>query len=218
MMDNRRDVSTRKITLFHKLAKKLVGLGLHPNHISVASSVFALMAGAALAWSGPANLVSTNLVLLVAAVLGIQLRLVCNLIDGLMAVEGGLKTPTGELYNDIPDRISDIFILVGAGFSAQSSISIALNLSWLASLVAVLTAYIRVLGSSMGAPHFFTGPMAKQHRMFALNCAIIGSAVEMYLGSWGYSLTAFLGLITIGAFLTCLRRLKNISSHINSKT
>jgi len=41
---------------------------------------------------------------------------VCNLLDGMVAIEGGLKTPAGELFNDVPDRISDPLILVGAGY------------------------------------------------------------------------------------------------------
>ena len=31
-----------------------------------------------------------------------------NMLDGLLAVEGGQQTKTGELYNEIPDRIADV--------------------------------------------------------------------------------------------------------------
>jgi phosphatidylglycerophosphate synthase len=56
---------------------------------------------------------------LLLAAAAIQLRLLCNLLDGMLAVEGGLKTPLGELYNEIPDRLADVAILAGAGASAR---------------------------------------------------------------------------------------------------
>ena len=51
--------------------------------------------------------------LLIAAAGFIQLRRLCNLFDGMVAVEGGFKTKSGELYNDLPDRFSGALILAG---------------------------------------------------------------------------------------------------------
>ena len=59
--------------------------------------------------------------LLMAAAAGIQLRLLCNLLDGMLAVEEGLKSKTGDIYNEVPDRLADILILVGAGYSVRRS-------------------------------------------------------------------------------------------------
>ena len=42
--------------------------------------------------------------LLLLAAAGIQLRLLCNLLDGMLAVEEGFKSKTGDIYNDLPDR------------------------------------------------------------------------------------------------------------------
>jgi phosphatidylglycerophosphate synthase len=155
---------------------------------------------------------------LVGTLAGIQLRLVCNLIDGLMAVEGGKKTPYGELFNDFPDRISDIALLLAAGYSVslQTEGSQAL-VGWVAALFAVLTAYIRVLGASMGAPHFFLGPMAKQHRMAIMNFAVLGSMAEVVrTGHFEHSITIALYLIAIGAASTCLRRIAAILKHFGA--
>ncbi len=33
---------------------------------------------------------------------GIQLRLLCNMLDGMIAVDTNHRTKTGELYNEIP--------------------------------------------------------------------------------------------------------------------
>src|SRR4051794_5874321 len=78
-----------------------------PNTISLGSVAFACVTGAAYAgvvFTHTPWLVS---VLLVIACLGMQGRLVCNLLDGMVAVEGGKGSPVGELYNDMPDRIAD---------------------------------------------------------------------------------------------------------------
>jgi len=47
-----------------------------------------------------------TLFLILAAVM-IQGRLICNLLDGMVAVEGGMSSPAGPVFNELPDRISD---------------------------------------------------------------------------------------------------------------
>ena len=103
MEENRRPVATRDVPFFQRFAKKLVSLGLTPNQVSILSAVFAAMGGLSLSQLATSTGVSFYF-LVFFSLLGIQLRLICNLIDGLMAVESGLKTPTGEIFNDIPDR------------------------------------------------------------------------------------------------------------------
>ena len=43
-----------------------------------------------------------------------------NMMDGLVAVEGQRGSPTGALYNELPDRIQDALLLVAAGYAAGS--------------------------------------------------------------------------------------------------
>ncbi len=210
---NRREVASRNKKIFHRLASQLVNLGLTPNQVSVMSSVFAALG----AWS-LCQLPSAEswyfYLWNILALVGIQMRLVCNLIDGLMAVESGLKTPTGEIFNDFPDRVSDILLFLAVGFAAQSSLGFFLG--WSACLLAVLTAYVRVLGASMGAGHFFSGPMAKQHRMFTLNIALIAAAVEWHFSNRvNYSFNVALGLICVGSLFTIFRRLQKIGHKLN---
>ena len=81
----------------------------------------------------------------------------------MVAVEGGKKSAVGGIYNEFPDRLSDTLIIVGAGVAGASWISLTLGL--LAALFAIFTAYTRVLGGAIGTDQYFTGPMAKQHRM-----------------------------------------------------
>jgi phosphatidylglycerophosphate synthase len=143
-----------------------------------------------------------------------QSRLLCNLLDGMVAIEGGQKTASGELYNDVPDRISDLLILVGAGYGITAWWGPTLG--WLAAALAILTAYVRVLGVSVGTRAYFIGPMAKQHRMAALTLACLVGAVESVL-IWpynGWAVGLALGVIALGSLVTCVRRLQRISADL----
>jgi len=133
--------------------------------------------------------------LLLAGIAGAQLRLLCNLLDGMVAVEGGLKGKAGDLFNEAPDRYADIVLLVGAGYAAGAPC-----LGWVASTFAVLTAYIRALGASLGQGQDFCGPMAKPHRMFFLTVGCIGAIFLPAVLWWA------LWLIIMGAGITALRR------------
>ena len=214
-MENRRDVASRGKMIFHKLSKMLIQLGLTPNMISVASVLFALLAGVGLYLASFEH----HILGLILALIGIQLRLVCNLIDGLMAVEGGLSSPAGELYNDVPDRFSDWFIILSMGFLAIKQYEQAWVICWVASTFAILTAYIRVLGASMGAGHNFNGPMAKQHRMAVVNVSIVFTALEVLLMPDYLGLSMLFGacVIAIGSLATCFKRLVWIGRQLKDK-
>src|SRR3546814_18583079 len=77
-----------------------------------------------------------------------------------VAVEHARKTPTGVLYNEVPDRVADSLFLVALGYAAGMPWC-----GWLAALLAALTAYIRTLGGTVLGSQDFRGPMAKPPRM-----------------------------------------------------
>ena len=136
---------------------------------------------------------------------GIQCRLLCNLFDGMVAVEGGKGTPSGELFNDIPDRVADPMILVAAGY-ATSVVPWAMAIGWAAGLGAVMTAYVRTLSAAIGAPVNFCGPMAKQHRMAVMTVACVLTAAEHWASTQGWSLLVALIVVVIGCAITAGRR------------
>lgn len=217
MMDDvqgqRRPLKVRQKQWAGGIARWLGQRGVTPNQISLASIAFAL-AGAA------AFLVSGNLEdgwrwwpLLLAAAM-IQGRLLCNLFDGMVAVEGGKSTPAGELFNEVPDRVSDSLLLVALGYSLPGFES-AIWLGWLAALLAVLTAYIRVLGSALGVSADFRGPMAKQHRMAWLTAACVLSVFDSLWAQPGMALWLALALVAAGSAATCGRRLAGIHAQLN---
>jgi phosphatidylglycerophosphate synthase len=204
----RRPLKTRGRSAPRALANRLVRLGIRPNHVSLAGIAFAALAAGALV-AVPESGGAVQVVLLLGAALAVQLRLLSNLLDGLLAVEGGLRTKTGELYNDVPDRIADVLILGGAGYAAGSP-----ELGLAAGVAAVLTAYVRVLAGSLGATQRFSGPMAKPHRMAVLTAACLVSLVEVATGFEGRVLLAGVVVILVGSLLTFALRLRALAAEL----
>lgn len=202
--ENRRPLKVRGVGLVNQFARWLSQKSITPNHISLLSIVFALFAAICLLIV-PQYGGGQKVVLYVLAALLIQGRLLCNLFDGLVAVEGGKSTASGELFNDIPDRISDSLIIIAAGYSIVS-VTYGDILGWCGALLAVLTAYIRTLAVSIGAPANFTGPMAKQHRMALLTFACIATAFEQYFWQHDYVMLIALIILNLGCVLTNWRR------------
>lgn len=188
---------------------------MRPNGISISGVAIAFATGVALAISAERT-PHVRALLLLAAAVGVQLRLLCNLLDGMLAVEGGLKSKTGDIFNEMPDRIADVFILVGAGYSIRH-LPHGVTLGWAAALVAVFTAYVRQMGGALGVTQHFIGPMAKQHRMFTLTVACVIAAIEAMLTLAPRAMFAGLTLIIVGSVVTAVRRTRRIVSEMEAR-
>jgi len=164
----------------------------------------AAVAGVAF-WQAGAATGGSRVALLLVAALFCQFRLLCNLFDGMVAIEGGKQAPDGPFWNEFPDRVADILILVSAGYGAGVP-----TLGWTAAAFAVLTAYTRELGRNCGLPADFSGPMAKQHRMAVITAAAVLSLLEPLWSGHNQMLVAALWLIAVGAAITAIRRAANI--------
>jgi phosphatidylglycerophosphate synthase len=210
----RRPLKVRDVGVVQSFARYLSDKNITPNQISVGSVAFAALAGISFILA-PRVEPAAGWSLWLLAALFIQLRLLCNLFDGMVAVEGGKSTPSGELFNDIPDRIADPLILVAAGYGI-TVVPWGAELGWCAGLLAVMTAYVRTLSASIGAPVDFSGPMAKQHRMALLTAAAVGSALESVFGGGQSVLLAALVLIVIGSALTSMRRAVSAYRHLEA--
>ncbi len=206
-LKNRRPLAIRQREWVHKLARLLVRQGVSPNQVSLASVGFAALGALAYGFCPLAGDAVKAFLLLSAAVF-IQLRLLSNLLDGIMAVEEGKKTPAGEIYNELPDRIADCLFFVAAGYAAGWPV-----LGWVSAILALMTAYVRALGGALGFAQDFCGPMAKQHRMHAL-CA--GSVLAAFFSSVPV-LAATLALIILGSLLTVARRTLHLARALARK-
>lgn len=208
--ENRRPLSSRDSGWARAVARKLSTASVTPNQISMVSMVMAAVAGVAFWQAGTATGGPRTALLLVAA-LFCQFRLLCNLFDGMVAIEGGKQAPDGPFWNEFPDRVADILILIGAGYGAGVPM-----LGWAAAAFAVLTAYTRELGRNCGLPADFSGPMAKQHRMATITAAALLSLAEPLWSGHNQIVVAALWLIAVGAAITAIRRAANIVRNLRA--
>ncbi len=211
----RRPLATRKKGWAKTIAQGLDRAGVSPNAISIASLMFAIAAGVLL-WLSAQTYDLGRVLALLGAAACIQLRLLCNMLDGMVAIEGGRQTRYGEIFNDMPDRFADVAILVGAGYAA-SDFWWGVQLGWLAAILAVLTAYVRLLGGAMGTHQYFTGPMAKPHRMAVLTAACVLSTLEPLLHWRGETIAAALLVIVVGSAVTFVRRTAQIVAELKAR-
>jgi len=164
------------------------------------------------ACAGAYALVLASPLALLAAAICVQLRLLCNLLDGMVAIEGGKKSKVGVLYNEVPDRVADSLFLVALGYEIGTP-----WLGWLAALAAAVTAYIRVLGGTFGLAQDFRGPLAKQHRMFVLTLGCLLGIGEYFYDGGERILTAAAWIIAFGAIFTCGTRISAIARQLKAR-
>jgi phosphatidylglycerophosphate synthase len=214
----RRPLASRNLKIIQRAAAWLIVHEVSPNSISLASIGFAALAFLCFVGTASADGFLARLLFVLAAVF-VQARLLANLLDGMVAVDSGKASPLGELYNEVPDRIADPLILAGAGLAAGGSPT----LGYLAALLAVFVAYLRALGSAVGARDLFIGPMAKPQRMATVTAACVYSACVPAgwpggLASGAFGAVSFtLALIVVGAALTAVRRLQRIAAQLRAR-
>ena len=186
------------------VADWLVRRRASPNAISVAGAVAAILAGLAFALTRHHPAAARPLWLLGAVL--VQARLMANLLDGMVAVGRGVASATGELFNEVPDRVSDTAVLAGIGWAAgQPGLGLA------AALAAMATAYVRALGKALGQPSDFSGPMAKQQRMALVTALAVACGVLP--GGWVAAWPAIaLWVVALGALATACRRLAHVAA------
>ncbi|MBS0464966.1 MAG: CDP-alcohol phosphatidyltransferase family protein [Proteobacteria bacterium] len=194
---DRRPLATRQAGWAQRLAAALARTSITPDQISGLSMLFAA-SGAALLACWP-----TWLGLLDCAVC-VQLRLLCNLLDGMVAMEGGKGSALGKLWNELPDRVADTVLLVALGYACGAP-----WLGWLGAVLALATVYVRALGGALGFAQDFRGPQAKPQRMAVLTAACLLASGLIFVGQsvaavrvlWWAAI-----VIAVGSLLTCMRR------------
>jgi len=207
---DRRPIATRNRKWAQASTAWLASRNVSPNAISVAGMCACVVAGIAL---GVTSIADYRILWLIAA-LGAQLRLTANMLDGMVAIASSRASKTGELYNEVPDRISDAAVFIGAGFAWGGNVT----LGYIATILAIFTAYVRAAGKIAGAPNEFCGPMAKQHRMLVITLICVYAATTPR--SWQIItlnnsqigvMTLGLIVIVLGCVITVVRRVARIA-------
>jgi phosphatidylglycerophosphate synthase len=203
----RRPIATRDRKSSQWIAQWLVQRRVSPNAISIAGMICGLAAGLGFGMTSFAPEYQRWAWLIGAGL--VQLRLLANMLDGMVAIAAQRASPVGELYNEIPDRVSDAAIFIGLGYAAGGMAVLGYAAAW----AAIFTAYVRAVGKVAGAPQEFCGPMAKPHRM------LLATLLGVYNGlapaawqpghareSWGTA-AIVLVIIIVGSLITAFRRL-----------
>jgi phosphatidylglycerophosphate synthase len=181
---------------------------IHPDAISYSSMAAAAIAAVCFWQSGEKRW------LLIVAPWFCILRLWFNMLDGMVAVAANKASRRGEILNDLPDRVSDVFIFVGV---AHSGLMNPLTAYW-AAILAVLTAYVGLFGQALGGQREFGGIMSKPWRMVALS---IGAWATFAVGPIPIRRFSILDLtclvIIAGCIQTIAVRLKRITSALQDK-
>jgi len=186
---------------------------VHPNTVSYLSVVAAALAGLCF-WQAtwcPS--------LLLAGPFFCYVRLWFNMLDGMVALASGKASLTGEIVNEVPDRVSDVIIFAGVAHSGLC----LLPLGYWAALLAVFTAYIGIFGQAVGVQREFSGIMAKPWRMVTLH---VGATVLLVLIWVGQGDPRLLGMsvldwallaVIAGCLQTIVVRLRRIIAALNRK-
>jgi archaetidylinositol phosphate synthase len=194
------------------LAKKL--RWLDPDIVSYAAVVVAAGTG----WCFYKAAESPNLLLI--AIFLTLLRMTLNTIDGVMAIQRGKHTLTGEIVNALPDRYSDIFVVGGIALSS-------LCRDWL-GLVALATvflvSYTGMLGKAIGVAWQHQGPMGKVERLITIMVFALFQFFLLpepqFVTIAGITVTPMemaMGLFVVLGQYSVLRRLKGQIREINHK-
>ncbi|MGD9127985.1 MAG: CDP-alcohol phosphatidyltransferase family protein [Planctomycetia bacterium] len=209
--ESRRPIADIFRTTATMTVRLCVRLEIHPDVISYASILAAAGAGACFWWAQ-----ELPLLLLLAPILCL-VRLWLNMLDGMVALASGKASRRGEILNDLPDRVSDVLIFVGVGYSGLAHVA----LGYWAAILALLTAYVGTLGQAVGARREFGGLMSKPWRMVIV---MIGAVLAYFLFQREIPLPAGLTILDVACIIViagCLQtifvRLRRICRHLNEQ-
>ncbi len=204
---DRRPLASRDWKISDKIARWLARRGATPNTISVAGMICGILAGIMFAMTNGATY---PWFFWISGAVLVQLRLLANLYDGMVAVLREIASPVGELFNEVPDRVSDAGTLIGFGYATGSNPV----LGFVATICAIFLAYLRAQGKVAGAHQEFCGPMAKQQRMATVTIAAIVCAVIPGATDWQVPMFA-LWVIIAGCIVTIIRRVLRIRATLH---
>jgi CDP-diacylglycerol---glycerol-3-phosphate 3-phosphatidyltransferase len=186
--------------VWQKWLQPVVGLSarrhLSPDVFTYGALALSLTAGLALALAG------TNTGWLWVVPPCVLLRLIFNLLDGLVARERGIADSMGEVKNEFGDRLADAAIFLGLIWGGYADLRLA---SAVLALV-LCGSYLGILNKALGGPRLYAGVFAKGDRMISLALFTIYPALSGNLTSYNW----YLAIAVLAAGVTILQRWRAI--------
>jgi archaetidylinositol phosphate synthase len=135
----------------------------------------------------------------------VLVRLLLNLMDGLVAREVGLADTWGEAKNEFWDRVADAAIFLGLSFGGYADARLAA----LAIALILCVSYLGILGKALGGPRLYGGVFGKGDRMISLAAFTLYPLFSGNLASYNW----YLAFATLAAAATVVQRLRMIYGH-----
>ncbi|MBI4859417.1 MAG: CDP-alcohol phosphatidyltransferase family protein [Candidatus Riflebacteria bacterium] len=130
--------------------------GATPNQLTLAALALSGATGVAIVASSAVP----ALLLLVPVALFVRMAL--NALDGMMAREFDLSSPTGQLLNEVGDVVSDVVLYLPFAVHVGTWPVVTFV------VLALLTEFVGVVGQSICGERVYDGPMGKSDRAFAV--------------------------------------------------
>jgi len=196
-LDRYRHLADRALAPFVRAS---VGLGLSPDAVSVLAFLVAVAAAATFAVGGPWYLAGAALVFANGWL---------DLLDGRLARELDVASPSGDLVDHVLDRYADVAIVAGlaAGIGRW-------GLGFAAITGVLLTSYLGTQAEAVGLERVYGGLLGRADRLalvgvVAVVAAAVGGPVAgLPLVGWLLVLFAIVGHVTaVQRFSSAIRQL-----------
>jgi len=182
------------------VAKTAADKGLSPNAVSVASLVFAAMAGLCFYYS------QTEPLLVLAAGSFVFLNSFLDAMDGAMARYLNVACRKGDFLDHVIDRYSDVFIICGIFLGGY--------VQWQIGMVAIigvlLTSYLGTQAQALNIGRYYGGIMGRADRLIYIILATIIYFVYPYHVAGFSALGWVIVIIAAGSHITSFQRIIHI--------
>lgn len=199
------DLKPRFQALLRPITRKLAGIGVTPNQITLLALLLSAAAGAAIA-------VFPELPWLLASVPAVLfVRMALNAIDGMLAREHDMKSHLGMLLNEVGDVLADAALYLP--FALVPGVSAGLVV--VVVVLSIISEMTGVVGVQMGGERRYDGPLGKSDRafLFGLLGLLLGCGVEP--GAW---VDILLGIAVFLLCVTILNRGRRALRDVNSRS
>jgi phosphatidylglycerophosphate synthase len=191
------DLKPRFQNLLRPLSDALARAGLRPNDVTLGAFLLSAAQGAWLA------LMPGSRWPLLLLPVTLFLRMAFNALDGMMAKEHGLATPSGAVLNELSDVVADAALYLP--FALIPGVNAPLVV--LVVVGAIIAEMTGALGPMLGAPRSYVGPFGKSDRAFAFGLLAVLLGAGLAPGLWS---TLYLAALLLLSALTVLNRARSI--------
>lgn len=175
------DIKPAFQNLLRPVVRLLVGIGITPNQVTVAAFVLSAAAGTAIALRPT----STWPLLVLPVVLFVRMAL--NALDGMMAREHDLASPSGAILNEAGDVAADAALYLPLALVPCLNAGLVV----MVVILAGLTELVGIAGATLGASRRYDGPMGKSDRAFWISALAVAAAL------WPAGAPTFSGVLAV---------------------